>query len=77
MRWENGGATEGFEVDKVAVRQTFPPSTSLSLSVSFHQCSIFIKLGTRDDKRDYQFGRPQITQIKRAEKMIMTVKWHT
>jgi hypothetical protein len=42
--------------------------TSFSLSVSFYQCSIFFKPGARDDKRDYQFGGPQITQIKRAEK---------
>jgi len=64
MRWKNGRATEGFEMDKVAVGQTFSLSISLSLSVSFHQCSIFIKSGARDDKRDYQFGGPQITQIK-------------
>jgi hypothetical protein len=77
MRWENGRATKGFEVDKAALGQTFSPSTSFSLSVSLHQCSIFLKSGARDDKCDYQFGGPQITQIKRAEKLIMTVKWNT
>jgi hypothetical protein len=76
MRWENGRTTEGFEVDKEAVGQIFSLRISLSLSESFHQCCILFKSGARDDKPDYQFGGPQITQIKRAEKMITTVKWN-